>query len=58
VIRRHASALDEAESRVNDVYFTWRGGGDTPVNGALDEMLTTWRKLGEHEELVLVWPDR
>ncbi|HET9769393.1 MAG TPA: hypothetical protein VFS16_00790 [Acidimicrobiia bacterium] len=58
VIRRHVGDLDEAESRVNDVYFTWRAGGDTPVNAALDEMLARWRDLDEGEELVLNWPDR
>lgn len=55
VIKRHLAELDEAETRVNDVYFTWRAGEVTPVNGALDEMLAAWRKLGEYEELVLRW---
>jgi len=58
VIKRHVEDLDEAETRVNEVYFTWRAGGETPVNTALDEMLDTWRELGEGEELVLTWPDR
>ena len=58
VIQRHVKDLDDAETRVNEVYFTWRAGGETPVNAALDEMLDTWRRLGEGEELVLTWPDR
>ena len=55
VIQRHLSELNEAEVRVNDVYFTWRAGGATPVNERLDEMLAAWRKLGEYEELVVRW---
>ena len=43
---------------MNEVYFTWRAGGEAPVNAALDEMLETWRRLGEGEELALTWPDR
>ena len=58
MISRHVGELDEAESRVNAVYFAWRAGGDTPVNAALNEMLAAWRKLDEGEELVLIWPDR
>jgi hypothetical protein len=58
VIKHHLDELLEAETRVNDVYFTWRAGGATPVNDALDAMLATWRNLPEQEELVLVWPDR
>jgi hypothetical protein len=57
VIRRHLTDLDEAEARVNEVYFTWRAGGATPADDALNEMLTRWRNLGEHEELVVVWRD-
>ena len=57
VIKRHLAELDAAEGRVNDVYFEWRAGGVTPVNGALDEMLGRWRKLGEHEALVLRWEE-
>ena len=57
VIQRYGKELDEAEWRVNDVYFAWRAGGDTPVDAALDEILATWRNLGEGEELVLTWPD-
>jgi hypothetical protein len=53
VIKRHLHDLDEAEAKVNDVYFTWRGGGHTPVNHVLDQMRARWRNLGEHEELVL-----
>ena len=58
VIQRHLTDLDEAEARVNEVFFVWRAGGVTPVNEALDEMLATWRNLGEHEELVLYWDER
>jgi hypothetical protein len=55
VIKRHLTELDGAETRVNDVYFKWRAGEVTPVDGSLDEMLARWRKLGEYEELVLHW---
>jgi hypothetical protein len=58
VISRHVEDLNEAESRVNDIYFSWRAGRDTPLDAALDEMLATWRALGEGEELVMIWPDR
>ena len=58
VIRRNLTALDEAERRVNEVYFAWRRGEDTPAGTALDAMLARWRALPEGEELVLDWPDR
>lgn len=58
VIKSHLADLDESEARVNDVYFAWRAGRPTAVNEALDEMLADWRRLGEHEELVVVWRPR
>jgi hypothetical protein len=58
VIKRHLTDLNEAETRVNDVYFTWREGGTTPVSETLDETLTRWRNLREYEELTLLWQER
>jgi hypothetical protein len=55
VIERHAAELDEAERRVNEVYFAWRRGEPTPVTEALDEALAAWRALGEGETLVRTW---
>jgi hypothetical protein len=57
VIRRYEKELDQAESRVNDVYFAWRAGRETSLDAVLDETLAAWRNLGEGEELVLTWPD-
>lgn len=56
VIARNAAALDEAEVRVNDVYFAWRRGEPTPVGAELDAMLERWSALGEGESLVVGWP--
>ena len=35
IIRRHRDELDEAERRVNEVYFAWRRGDATPASEAL-----------------------
>ena len=56
VIRRHLVDLDDAEVSVNAVYFAWKRGDTTPINSALDEMLTRWRGLSEDDELVVRWP--
>ena len=56
VIARHVVELDVAEVRVNDVFFAWRAGRPTPVDGALDAMLEHWRGLGDGESLVVTWP--
>lgn len=55
VIGRHVDELDEAERRVNEVYFSWRQGEPTEADAELDGMLERWRRLGEGEELVLTW---
>ncbi len=55
VIERHLAELDEGERIVNEVFFAWRRGEPTSANEALDAMLTTWRQLGEDDELVLDW---
>lgn len=56
VIARHVEDLDEAEARVNEVYFAWRRGEPTALDNELDEMLARWRALGDDDELVLDWP--
>lgn len=55
VISRHADELDEAEVRVNDVYFAWRRGEATPANAQLEAMLGRWRALDEGESLAVTW---
>lgn len=55
VIAANGPALDEAEVRVNDVYFAWRRGESTAVDAALEAMLVRWRALGEGESLVVTW---
>ncbi len=55
VIARHVADLDDAERRVNEVYFAWRRGEPTPVGAALDETLAQWRALPDDGELVLEW---
>jgi hypothetical protein len=57
VIRRHRGDLDEAEHRVNEIYFAWRRGEATPASDALDQALTEWRRLPDGGELVREWPD-
>ena len=55
VIQRHLPALDDAERRVNDVYFAWRRGEPTPVTAALDDMLAAWRRTPRGGGLELEW---
>lgn len=55
VIARHLADLEEAEAEVNSVYFGWRAGEATPLDGELDAMLDRWRALGDGDELVLEW---
>ena len=55
VIARHVEDLDDAETRVNEVYFAWRRGEPTALDADLDEMLARWRALGDDDELVLDW---
>jgi hypothetical protein len=56
VIARHAADLDEAERRVNEIYFAWKRGESTPLDRPLDEMLARWRYLEDGDELTLDWP--
>lgn len=56
VIQRHLAELDDAERRVNDVYFAWRRGEPTVADVELDTMLTRWRGVPRGGELVLDWP--
>lgn len=55
VIRRRKPELDEAEARVNEIYFAWRQGSPTPVDDALERTLVEWRSLPEGGELVREW---
>lgn len=56
VITRHVAELDDAEQRVNEIYFAWRAGTPTSADGELDAMLARWRALKDGDELVLAWP--
>ena len=55
VITRHLDELDDAEQRVNEIYFAWRAGQPTPLDTELDSMLSRWRALADGGELVLNW---
>jgi hypothetical protein len=55
VIDRHLRELDEAERRVNEIYFAWRRDEPTPIDAALDAMLQAWRDVPRGGELVLEW---
>ncbi|MGE3620882.1 MAG: hypothetical protein AB7L84_10520 [Acidimicrobiia bacterium] len=55
VIRRHLAELDQAEARVNEVYFAWRRGEPTPVDEVLDRTLAEWRAVPGGGELVRTW---
>ena len=56
VIDRHLDDLDAAEARVNEVYFAWRAGTPTELDGVLDRMLERWRALPDGGDLTLDWP--
>jgi hypothetical protein len=56
VIAENLAALDEAEARVNEVYFSWRAGEPTDLDEELDSMLERWRALDDGDELTLAWP--
>jgi hypothetical protein len=59
VIARHMEDLDAAETQVNDIYFAWRAGKATELDGELNGMLDRWRALPEGGELVVEWtPER
>ena len=55
VIHRHTADLDDAERRVNELYFAWRAGQPTAVDDALDRALHEWRDLPDGSELVRHW---
>jgi hypothetical protein len=56
VIKRHVAELDDAERRVNEIYFAWREGRPTSVDADLDAMLRRWRALDDGGTLVVEWP--
>lgn len=58
VIKRHLRDLDDAERRVNEVYFAWRRGRPTPADAALDQALDEWTRLPERGEMIQEWPRR
>jgi hypothetical protein len=55
VIRRHLAELDQAEHRVNEVYFSWRNGLPTPADDVLDRILDEWRRLPNGGDITLRW---
>lgn len=55
VIARHLDDLDEAESKVNDIYFAWRAGRPTDLDDELNATLERWRAVPDGGELVVSW---
>jgi hypothetical protein len=55
IIARHLADLDAAETRVNEIYFSWRSGRPTALDDEFNSMLDRWRALTDSEELVLRW---
>lgn len=55
VIAEHRDELDEAETQVNRIYFAWRAGRPTELDGELDAMLERWRALSDGDELIVDW---
>lgn len=55
VIARHLDDLRRAEATVNEVYFAWRDGRSTPLDGELDAALARWRDVPDGGELVVEW---
>jgi hypothetical protein len=58
IIADHLADLDAAETRVNEIYFSWRSGRPTALDDELNSMLGRWRALTDAEELVLRWRTR
>lgn len=56
VISRYLDELDEAETRVNEIYFAWRSGAATELDELLDATLDRWRSLPDGGDLVVEWP--
>lgn len=56
VIDENLAELEAAEERVNEIYFAWRAGTPTELDGELDAMLERWRALDDGGELTLDWP--
>lgn len=56
VITRHLRELEDAEARVNEIYFAWRAGAVTELDEELDAMLQRWRSLPDGGDLVVGWP--
>jgi len=56
IIARHLGDLDQAEQKVNEVYFAWREGKPTELDSELDEMLDRWQSLHDGQDLVVDWP--
>jgi hypothetical protein len=55
LISRHREDLDDAEARVNEIYFAWREGVPTALDDELDSALAGWRGLPDGGELVVEW---
>lgn len=58
VIAKNLKELDDAEARVNEIYFAWRAGEPTELDGPLDVMLERWRGLRDGDDLPLEWTVR
>lgn len=56
IVAAHLDELSRAEALVNDVYFAWRTGTPTDVDGELNAMLERWRALPDGGELAVEWP--
>ena len=55
VIQRHLAELQQAEAQVNEVYFAWRHGVQTPVDEVLNHTKAEWRGLPDGGSLVRQW---
>lgn len=55
VISRHLDDLDDAEAKVNEIYFAWRAGTPTSLDEELDAALARWRAVPDGGDLVLEW---
>lgn len=55
VIDRHLADLDDAERRVNEIYFAWKAGRPTSLDDDLNAMLHRWSAMADGDELTLEW---
>ena len=48
-------AFDDAERRVNEIYFAWKAGRPTSLDDDLNAMLHRWSAMADGDELTLEW---